>query len=137
MRITGLYAALSTLLILILAARVIGYRRSHSIGLGDGDDGELRKRIRAHGNAIEYLPFGLLLLLVLELNQTLPLLLHVFGCALLLARFAHAWGVSHHSGISPGRMFGVLLTFGVLIAMGVLLLWQFVLANVLAPPLLH
>ncbi|HZP68283.1 MAG TPA: MAPEG family protein [Rudaea sp.] len=124
MRITGLYAAIAALFVLFLAARVIAYRRSHRIGLGDGGDEELRRRIRAHGNAIEYLPFGLLLLLVLELNQTAPALLHVFGIALLVARFAHAWGVSHVSGISPGRMLGVVLTFAVLIAMAVSLLWQ-------------
>lgn len=126
MRITGLYAALSTLLILILAVRVIAYRRSHKIGLGDGDDGELRKRIRAHGNAIEYLPFGLILLLLLELNQTAPLLLHVFGIVLILARLAHAWGVSRHGGVSPGRMIGVVLTFAALLAMALLLLWQWI-----------
>ncbi len=34
---------------------VIAYRRAHSIGLGDANDGELRKRIRAHGNAIRIL----------------------------------------------------------------------------------
>jgi uncharacterized membrane protein YecN with MAPEG domain len=133
MRITGLYAALSTLLILILAVRVVGYRRAHKIGLGDNGDAELRKRIRAHGNAIEYLPFGLILLLVLELNQTAPLLLHVFGIVLLLARFAHAWGVSRHSGLSPGRAVGVVLTFGVLAAMALLLLWQFVLVSTFTP----
>lgn len=133
MRITGLYAALSTLLILLLAVRVIAYRRAHGIGLGHGNDAELRKRVRAHGNAIEYLPFGLLLLLVLELNQTLPLLLHVFGCVLLIARLAHAWGVSHHAGVSPGRLLGVVLTIGVLLAMALLLLWQFVVAATLMP----
>jgi len=133
MRITGLYAALSTLLIIILAVRVIAYRRSHRIGLGDGGDAELRLRIRAHGNAIEYLPFGLVLLLVLELNQTLPLLLHVFGCVLLIARLAHAWGVSHRPGLSPGRVVGVLLTIGVLAAMALLLLWQFLLATTFVP----
>ena len=124
MRITGLYAALSTLLILLLALRVVAYRRTHSIGLGDGNDGELRKRIRAHGNAIEYLPVGLIALLLLELNQTAPVLLHVFGITLIVARVAHAWGVSHHSGVSPGRITGVVLTFVILLAMALLLLWQ-------------
>jgi uncharacterized membrane protein YecN with MAPEG domain len=126
MRITGLYAAISTLLILVLAVRVIAYRRTHKIGLGDGNDNELRKRIRAHGNAIEYFPFGLLLLLLLELNQTAPVLLHVFGIVLIVARLAHAWGVSRHSGISPGRMIGVILTFAVLLVMALLLLWQWI-----------
>ncbi len=126
MRITGLYAALSTLLILVLALRVVMYRRAHSIGLGDGNDGELRKRIRAHGNAIEYLPFGLILLLLLELDQTAPLWLHVFGCVLIAARAAHAWGVSRHSGLSPGRALGVVFTFAVMLTMAALLLWQWI-----------
>ena len=126
MRITGLYAALSTLLILVLAVRVVMYRRAHSIGLGDANDGELRKRVRAHGNAIEYLPFGMILLLLLELNQTAPLLLHVFGIVLIVARVAHAWGVSRHSGLSAGRALGVTFTFAVLLAMALLLLWQWI-----------
>jgi uncharacterized protein len=125
MKITGLYAALAALLIVILAIRVVAYRRTAKVGLGDGDNPELRKRIRAHGNAIEYLPFGLFLLLILELNQTVPILLHVFGIVLIVARVFHAWGVSHHSGLSPGRMIGVILTFGLLIVMSLLLLWQF------------
>ena len=108
MRITGLYAALATLLILVLAVRVIAYRRSHKIGLGDGDDIELRKRIRAHGNAIEYLVLGLLLLLLLELNQTVPLLLHRFRLVLILARPAQPWGVPRPGGVcgSPCVGFG-------------------------------
>ena len=125
MKITGLYAALAALLIVFLAIRVVAYRRTAKIGMGDGDNPEMRKRIRAHGNAIEYLPLGLLLLLILELNQTVPLLLHIFGIILIVARIAHAWGVSHHTGLSPGRMVGVILTFGLLIVMSLLLLWQF------------
>ena len=126
MKITGLYAALSALLIVILAIRVVAYRRTAKIGLGDGDNPEMRKRIRAHGNAVEYLPLGLLLLLILELNQTAPILLHVFGILLIVGRLFHAWGVSHHSGVSPGRMIGVLVTFGLIGVMALLLLWQFV-----------
>jgi uncharacterized membrane protein YecN with MAPEG domain len=133
MKITGLYAALAALLIVILAVRVVAYRRTAKIGLGDGDNPEMRKRIRAHGNAIEYLPLSLLLLLILELNQTLPILLHVFGILLIVGRLFHAWGVSHHSGLSPGRMIGVLITFGLIAVMALLLLWQFVLMATLTP----
>ena len=125
MKITGLYAALAAILIVILAIRVVAYRRSSKIGLGDGDNPEMRKRIRAHGNCIEYTPLGLLLLLILELNQTAPMLLHIFGIVLIVARVFHAWGVSHHSGLTIGRMVGVILTFGLLIVMSLLLLWQF------------
>jgi len=124
MRITGIYAALGTLLVVILALRVVLYRFRHKIGLGDGDDRELRKRIRAHGNCIEYLPLGLLLLLLLDLNQTAPPVLHACGITLLLARSAHAWGVSRHSGVSRGRFLGTVLTMGVLLAMAALLALQ-------------
>lgn len=130
MRITGLYAALAAILIVILGARVMIYRYKHKIGLGDGADPELRKRIRAHGNAVEYLPLALLLLLLLELNQTVPVLLNVFGCLLILARVAHAWGVSRHSGTSWGRALGILVTAVVMLAMAALLLWQWLAAAI-------
>jgi len=124
MRITGLYAALGTVLIVILSLRVVLYRFRHRIGLGDGEDRELRRRIRAHGNCIEYLPLGLLLLLLLELQQTTPAVLHACGVALLLARAAHAWGLSRHSGTSPGRFAGTVVTIGVLLTMAGLLARQ-------------
>jgi uncharacterized membrane protein YecN with MAPEG domain len=134
MKITGIYAAIAALLIVFLAIRVVAFRRSAKIGLGDDNNPEMRKRIRAHGNAIEYLPLGLFLLLILELNQTAPILLHCFGILLIVARLFHAWGVSHHSGLTPGRMIGVLLTFGLLIVMSLLLLWQFfAMAVIMAP----
>ncbi len=125
MKITGLYAALLALLIVFLAIRVVAFRRTAKIGLGDGDNPEMRKRIRAHGNAVEYTPLALLLLLILELNQTAPILLHVFGILLVFGRAFHAWGVSHHSGLSPGRMVGVVVTFGLIAVMALLVLWQF------------
>jgi len=124
MRITGLYVALGVLLVLVLAIRVVVRRWTLRIGIGDGDDKELRKRIRAHGNAIEYLPIGLLALLLLDLDGTTPVLLHVFGVALILARAVHAFGLSRTGGTSPERAVGITLTFLTLLAMAVLLLMQ-------------
>jgi uncharacterized membrane protein YecN with MAPEG domain len=124
MRITGLYVALGVLLVLILAVRVVMRRWTARIGIGDGNDKELRKRIRAHGNAVEYLPIGLLALLLLDLDGTTPVLLHVFGIALILARVAHAFGLSRTGGTSPERFFGITLTLVTLLIMAVLLLMQ-------------
>ena len=124
MRITGLYVALGVLLVLVLSIRVVMRRWTTHIGIGDGDDKELRKRIRAHGNAIEYLPIGLFALLLLDLDGTTPVLLHVFGVALIVARVAHAFGLSRTSGTSPERFFGITLTFVTLLVMAVLLLMQ-------------
>ena len=68
MHITGLYVALAALLVVVLSIRVVLCRRALRISLGDGDEKELKKRIRAQANAIEYLPLALLLLLSLEWN---------------------------------------------------------------------
>jgi len=124
MRITGLYVALGVLLVLVLAVRVVMRRWTARIGIGDGDDKELRKRIRAHGNAVEYLPIGLLALLLLDLDGTTPVLLHACGIALIVARIAHAIGLSRTGGTSPERFFGITLTFLTLLVMAVLLLLQ-------------
>lgn len=135
MRITGLYAALLTLLILGLAVRVMWLRRHTSIGLGDGGDRSVACAVRTHGNATEYVPLALILLLILELNQTLPLLLHVFGIALLVARIVHAMGLSKTPGYSAGRAVGAALTLFVVAAMALMLIWQYVVIHVIAPSL--
>lgn len=130
MRITGLYAALLALLMLAMAVRVMLLRRDTSIGLGDGGNRKLACAVRAHGNAMEYIPIGLILLLVLELNQTLPMLLHVFGIVLVVGRVAHALGLSSTPGMSAGRAIGAALTLLVLLAMALMLIWQYVVIHV-------
>ena len=124
MHITGIYVALATLLVLILAGRVSTRRGAVKVGIGDGGDPDLILRIRVHMNAIENLPLALLLLLSLELNQTQPLWLHVFGCVLIVGRMLHAIGLSMSSKESAARFLGTALTWGVMLVMAVLLLWQ-------------
>jgi uncharacterized membrane protein YecN with MAPEG domain len=124
MHITGIYVALSTLLVLLLAGRVSTGRGTAKVGIGDGGNPELFRRIRAHANAIENLPLALLLLLMLELNQTQVLWLHVFGCVLIAGRILHAIGMSVSSKEGAGRIVGSALTWGVMLVMAVLLLWQ-------------
>ncbi len=124
MHITGIYAALSALLVLVLALRISQIRHAGKIGIGDGGDRELTKRIRVHANALENLPLALLLLLLLELNQTRPEWLHAFGILLILARVAHAAGFSRTAGYSFGRFAGTALTWLLMLGMSLLLLWQ-------------
>ncbi len=124
MHITGIYAALATLLVLVLALRVSAVRHGKRVGIGDGGDADLQRRVRAHANAIENLPIALLLMLLLELNQTQRAWLHVFGCVLILGRVLHAFGITLYSGPSTGRFVGSLLTWLAMFAMAVLLLWQ-------------
>lgn len=104
--ITALYASLAALVLLALAYRVVHIRRSARIGLGDGGNEAMGRAVRAHGNATEYLPTALLLLLLLELNAATDALLHLLGLLLLVSRILHAWGLSQSSGVSFGRFYG-------------------------------
>jgi uncharacterized membrane protein YecN with MAPEG domain len=126
MHVTGIYIALAVLLVLLLSGRVIGLRNARKVALGDGGVPELARAIRAHANAVEYLPLGLLLLLVIELDQVRTALVHLFGSALLLGRALHAWGLSRHGGRSLGRAAGIVLTWLTMLAMALLVLWRHV-----------
>ncbi|HEX5960182.1 MAG TPA: MAPEG family protein [Rhodanobacteraceae bacterium] len=125
MLIAGLYAGLGALLILALAVRVMWLRNVHGVGLGSNGHGDLARAIRAHANAIEYLPVALLLLVLLAFEQTRPWLLHVFGIVLIVARVLHAIGLSGYGGRSFGRMLGAGLTVLVTLAMAVLLIVRY------------
>lgn len=117
--ITALYAGLCAVLLLGLAARVIRLRWKLRVGLGDGGERPLHKAMRVHGNAAEYVPITLLLLLVAELDHSSPTLLHVCGATFVFARVLHAIGLSRSSGASWPRMAGTTLTVLVIAALAV------------------
>ena len=119
--ITAFYAGVYALLLLLLAARVSGFRMNLKVGLGDGGHSELTRAIRVHGNSVEWMLPMLVLLLVAELNQANPLFLHTCGSIFLVARFAHAVGLSRASGESPGRFGGTAVTW---LVIGVLAVWD-------------
>ncbi|HVB83630.1 MAG TPA: MAPEG family protein [Rhodanobacteraceae bacterium] len=124
MPISSLFVALAVLLVLLLAIRVALRRNVAAIGLGDGGDAELARRIRAHGNAVEYLPLALLELALLEHAGTSAALLYALGGTLIVARVLHAIGLSRSGGRSAGRVLGMLGTWLAMLAMALLLLWQ-------------
>lgn len=109
--VTALYAGLLAPLLIILAVRVIAFRRAERVSLGDGGNAVLLRRVRAHANFIEYAPFTLLLLGALESLRAAPALLHAVGGALLLGRIAHATALSNPRGIMLLRVGGMALTF--------------------------
>lgn len=125
MLIVGVYAGLATLLVLVLAMRVMWLRHTRRVGIGTGDVPELVRAIRAHANAVEYVPLGLLLLVLLALEQTPSMWLNVFGSTLLVARLLHAIGLSRHAGTSFGRFVGTGLTVLVLLAMALSLVLHY------------
>lgn len=114
--ITPLYAAILTFVLAGLFLRVVRLRWVTKTGIGDGGNSNLAKAIRAHGNFVETVPWILILMILQEQLHANPLWLHFYGVALILARLAHAWGLSHSAGTTPGRLIGVLASLGLMIA---------------------
>lgn len=118
--ITLLYTALLTLLVLALAGRVIAARMKYKVGLGDGGQAVLNQRVRAHANAVEYVPLSLLLLGGIELTGYPDPLVHALGIGLVVARLLHAWGLAISENRSTGRFWGTLLTLLLMLGMCIL-----------------
>lgn len=114
MAVSALYAAFLAALLIVLSARVIATRRADGPSLGHGDDPLFERKIRAHGNLIEYAPIGLICLIVLEQGGTSPVLLHLLGLALLVGRTMHALALSFSIGGAIGRVGGMVLTLTML-----------------------
>lgn len=112
--VTALYGSLLAVLVLALSVRVIGIRRSRRVGLGDGGDVILRRRIRAHGNLTEYAPMTLILLALAELQGAPHWSLHVLGAMFIIGRIIHAIGLGQEPEPRRMRVIGVALTLTVL-----------------------
>lgn len=112
LEIAALYAGVNILILLVLAVLVVAGRRKHKITLGDGGNSDFNRAVRAHANAAEYIPAGLVGIVVLALMEPAsPLwLLHAAGISLTAGRILH--GVGLHAGtLNFGRMFGMILTW--------------------------
>lgn len=113
--ISMLYAGLLALLYFALAVVVIRLRWRDSVGIGTGTSKDLEVAVRIHGNFAEYVPFTLLLLVLMELTGASGMLLHALGGLLFVARVCHAIGLRMSVGPSWARTVGVLGTFIVLL----------------------
>lgn len=123
--ITALWAGLLGILMLLLAARVVRTRVSENVLFGDGGNVVMLQHVRVHGNFVEYVPLGLVLLLILELNGTPALILNLLGGSLLVARLLHAFGLARTTGTSFGRFVGTVATWLVLLAASGLALYSY------------
>jgi uncharacterized membrane protein YecN with MAPEG domain len=116
--VSPIYGSVLVGMIVFLAYRVTIFRRREGISLGVDKGSEAMKgAVRAHANAVENIPAGVVLLVMLELNHLTPWLLHFFGLVLVLARSAHAYGLFQKNGATPGRFYGTLFSWLCLIAM--------------------
>ena len=124
MAVTPIYAGLLALVYFALSYRIILMRGPGMPSLGDGGNPVLLRRIRAHGNFAEYVPFILLMIGLLELGKFPSQYLHALGITLLVARLLHGYALSFTESFKFGRFWGTALTFVLLLVCGILCLCQ-------------
>lgn len=112
LEVAALYVGVNILILLVLAVIVVMGRRRHKIVLGDGANEDFSRAVRAHANAAEYIPAGLIgLVLLALLDPAVPLwLVHAAGLSLTAGRIFHGVGLSTGM-INIGRMLGMALTW--------------------------
>jgi len=118
--VTAVFACILTLLILMLAYRVVIYRRRYRVGYGEGNKEHLKQAISAHSNAVENIPLAILLMALLEYIEVPVILLAILATLFVMARFVHAYGLSHSIGVSFGRTYGTMLSWFLIGLMAIL-----------------
>ena len=109
--IVAVYAALNGLLLLALSYNVGRHRaRTDSLEPGAMGDEILLRAIRAHGNAAEYMPLAIVLILVLALLSAPVALLHGLGSGFTFGRVAQALGMFREKHPNAIRFTGNLCT---------------------------
>ena len=116
--ITASFAGFLALMLIVMTL-IVGVTRVRSdIWLMDGGNNALQKRMRAHGNFVEYVPLALILMALAELaGAPAPLLIGV-GCVFVAGRMLHAATLmTNPQGI--GRAVGMVMTMaGLLVPAG-------------------
>ena len=113
--ITLMTAGAAAIINLWLALRTGAVRTSSKVSIGDGGNEALIRRMRAHANFVEYAPFILILIGLLEFTTGTSIWLWVAAALFMIARVAHPLGMD---GLPVGRMLGTLLTFVLLLGLG-------------------
>ena len=114
--ITLTLAGAAAILHIWLSVRVSRLRRPLKIGLGDGGNEVLLRRMRAHGNYAENMPIFLILVGLLELAGGDRNILWAAGIAFVLARLAHAFGMDRPGG-NWMRVGGIVLSWLLLLGL--------------------
>ena len=118
--ITALYAGILALIIFALGINVTIHRVKFGVPLGDGGNPQMLRMIRLHGNACEYVPLAVFMMLIYEINGGWHMALHIAGIALVVGRIAQTWGMWATEAPNLGRQFGQSLTWLSIAALAVL-----------------
>lgn len=117
--ITSLFVAGFCLALVALSIPVTVLRIKLNLPIGGSDDPVLKKRIRAQGNFIEYVPLALIALALVEFSGAEEYLVLAIGSTLAAGRILHAVGT--YAGSTPLRGIGMIATYLALVAPAVIL----------------
>ena len=115
------FAGVFGLLNLWLAYRCVRIRLDGPGGIGDLGIPELKARMRAHANFVEYTPFVLILMALLEYAGGSQAVLQGLGIVYTAGRILHAFGVERPKFTM--QFIGALATWLVLLALSVWAIW--------------
>ena len=91
-----------------LAIRCGKVRSTQKIGVGDGGNDQLIRRMRAQANFIEQTPITLILFALVEAAGKGGQWLAPLGATFIASRVAHAFGMEEN-GFKPGRPVGMMV----------------------------
>ena len=126
------FAGVFALFNLVLAYRCVRIRLSGPGGVGDLGIPVLQARMRAHANFVEYTPFVLILMALLEYAGGSTELLKGVGIVYLLARVLHAFGIER-----PRFTMQLIGAVGTWIVLLMLAIWAIRTAVHASSPIVH
>lgn len=121
--VTSLLAGMFALLMVPLSLQVSMRRAKLGVSAGDANDETLRRRIRAHGNFIEYVPTAVIAVGLVELGGADKLLVVGLAVAFFLSRALHAIGMLYTSTPTV-RAGGMLIQHAAFFVAGVWLVFK-------------
>jgi hypothetical protein len=123
--ITSVIAGIFALMMVPLSLQISMRRTKVKVAYGDADDRDLRRKIRAHGNFIEYAPTALIVLALVELAGASSLFVWCLGGLFVLGRVLHAMGMLYTS--TPKlQALAMIMNHAAFLISGTWLLYKFV-----------
>jgi uncharacterized protein len=122
--ITAFYAAILAIIMVALAVNVTVHRVKLGVPLGDGGNPQMLRMMRLHGNAVEYIPLAVLLMLIYEINGGWHAALHVAGILLVIGRLLQTWNMWGTEIAGFGRRAGQSLNWLTIAVLALFNLWQ-------------
>ncbi|MFA6303712.1 MAG: MAPEG family protein [Legionella sp.] len=131
--VTSLYAGILSLMFIALSVNVVNARRQFRVAMGDAQNIDVMRKIRAQGNFAEYSLFFLVLLGCAELNHLPHYMLHILGLIFIIGRAMHAYSLLKDEQYAEGkitakpiwRIYGILCSFGCIGALGLIAIDQY------------